>query len=90
TRRCGAENRAAYVTRKGDADSGAVLVKRADPCGCTVFQTIFGTDGSRRWMAVSGDAPIPEPEADAFITRQSRHDEDLWVVEIEASNDWTP
>ncbi|MGE4528770.1 MAG: DUF1491 family protein [Rhodospirillaceae bacterium] len=89
-RRCGAENRAAYVVRRGDADSGAVLVKRTSVEGCTVFQTVFSDDGSRRFLAVTGDAPGPEAEADAFLARQTRIDEDAWVVEVEAPSGWTP
>lgn len=89
-RRCGVENRAAYVVRRGDADSGAVLVKRVSAEGCTVFQTIFSEDGARRWIAATGDAPGAEADADAFLARQTRIDEDAWVVEVEAPPDWTP
>ena len=90
-RRCGVENLSAYVTRKGDPDSGAVLVKRVAPGFlCTVFQTVFGDDGQRQWIAGSGVAPLPEAEADAFIARQTRYDEDIWVIEIEAPETWFP
>jgi len=89
-RRCGAENRAAYVVRRGDADSGAVLVKRVSADGCTVFQTVFSEDGDRRWIAAAGDTPQAEAEADAFVARQARFDDDLWVVEVEAPADWRP
>jgi len=89
-RRCGAENRAAYVVRRGDADSGAVLVKRVSTEGCTVFQTVFAEDGTRRWVAAAGETPQAEAEADAFLARQTRIDEDAWVVEVEAPADWMP
>ncbi len=90
-RRCGVELLPAYVSRKGDADSGAVLVKRVSPgWHCTVFQIVFADDGARVWVAATGDEPKPEAEADAFIDRQARIDDDLWVVEVEAPETWTP
>ncbi|SBW07995.1 conserved hypothetical protein [uncultured Alphaproteobacteria bacterium] len=83
--------RAAYVTRRGDAQSGAVLVKHVGPgFRCTVFQTAFADDGARRWLPMTGDLPVAEAEADAFVARQCRYDEDLWVVEIEAPEGWSP
>ncbi len=86
-----AGGRAAYVTRKGDAQSGAVLVKHVGPGFlCTVFQTVFGEDGERRWMPMTGDAAVPEAEADAYLARQARYDEDIWVVEVEAPEGWAP
>lgn len=90
-RQCTVANRAAYVIRKGDETSGAVLVKHVGPGFlCTVFQTVFADDGERRWLPMSGDAAVAEAEADAFIDRQIRYDEDLWVVEVEAPAGWTP
>jgi hypothetical protein len=90
-RRCGVEMLPAYVTRRGDPDSGAVLVKRVAPgLACTVFQTVFATDGARTWIAATGDTPVAEADADAFISRQIGYDEDLWVVEIEAPKTWVP
>lgn len=90
-RQAQAATRAGYVTRRGDAQSGAVLVKHVGPgFRCTVFQTVFADDGRRRWLPMTGDAPVAEAEADAFVSRQCRYDEDLWVVEIEAPEGWTP
>jgi hypothetical protein len=90
-RRCGVELLPAYVARKGDAESGAVLIKRVSPgWRCTVFQTVFGENGERRWIAASGETPVAEAEADAFVARQTGFDCDLWVVEVEAPETWTP
>ena len=90
-RRCGAEMIPAYVTRRGDADSGAVLIKRVTARdACVVFQMAFGEDGQRQWILATGDDPVMEMDADAFLERQAKYDEDLWVVEVEAAADWLP
>jgi hypothetical protein len=90
-RRCGVELLPAYVARKGDAESGAVLVKRISPgWRCTVFQVVFAENGERAWIAATGEEPVAEAVADAFITRQARIDEDLWTVEVEAPETWVP
>jgi len=90
-RQCMSVNQAAYVTRKGDDTSGAVLIKRVSPGFlCVVFQSVFVDDGQRKWMPMTGPEPVAEAEADAFVARQTRYDEDLWVVEVEAPDYWTP
>jgi len=90
-RRCNAEMISAYVTRQGDADSGAVLVKRVSGRNCcVVFQLAFGEDGKRQWIQATGETPVAEMDADAFVARQAKYDEDLWVVEVEASIEWLP
>jgi len=72
----------AYVTAKGDATAGAVLVKLATLDGrATVFQRSFDmASGERAWVVLAeGD----EAAVDASIVRQRGFDRDLWVIEIE-------
>jgi hypothetical protein len=72
----------AYVTAKGDATAGAVLVKLATLDGhAKAFQRSFDlASGDRVWMVLAeGD----EGAVDALITRQRGFDRDLWVIEIE-------
>jgi len=77
------------VVRRGDADSGAVLVVALAPGGtATVFQVVFDGEGARLWQAVR--AGVAAAEADAFAARQAEIDEDLWIVEVEAPEGWTP
>lgn len=72
----------AFVTRRGDATAGAVLVKTASMDGtATAHQRV--TDpmtGTRRWEVLAAG---PEADVDATITRQRGFDPDLWVIEIE-------
>lgn len=81
-RRLSLEGIAAYVTRRGDATAGAVLVKCARMDGTAVaHQRVLDLmTEQRRWeVLIDG----PEREVDAAIARQSTFDPDLWVIEIE-------
>ena len=74
----------AYVTRKGEPDSGAVLVKIALLDGrARVWSSAYGGDGHRRWIKATGAEPVPDKDAEAYIARAAARDSDLWVVEIE-------
>ena len=72
----------AYVTAKGDATAGAVLVKLATLDGrAQAFQRSFDLmTGSRTWIVLSEG---PEADVDAAIARQLGFDPDLWVIEVE-------
>ncbi len=90
-RQCGVDLLSAYVIRRGDEGAGAVLIKRVSSrSSCVVFQTVYGDSGRRQWIQATGDVPVMEADADAFIERQVRYDEDVWVVEVEASESWVP
>ena len=83
-RRCAVQGTIAVVARKGDPDAGQILLKvNRFAAGCIVHAVAAGIDGARRWMPATGPAPVPEPEADAYIARQVGRDPDLWVLEIE-------
>ena len=72
----------AYVTARGDATAGAVLVKLATLDGAAkAFQRSFDlASGDRVWMVL---AEGEEAAVDASIARQRGVDRDLWVIEIE-------
>ena len=70
-----------YVTARGDATAGAVLVKLATLDGqARAFQRITAFDGTRPWDVLAEGA---EAEVDAAIARARRADPDLWVIEVE-------
>ncbi|MGL5011940.1 MAG: DUF1491 family protein [Paracoccaceae bacterium] len=72
----------AYVTARGDATAGAVIVKLATLDGrAKAFQRSFDLASDARVWVVLLDAD--EPAVDALLTRQRARDPDLWVIEVE-------
>ncbi len=73
---------AAYVTQKGDATAGAVLVKVATLDGrARAFQRSFDLRSDARvWVVLAEGAEV---EVDAILARQKARDRDLWVIELE-------
>jgi hypothetical protein len=71
----------AFVTCRGDATAGAVIVKlnRLDG-SAAAFARSYDATGARVWTPL---ADGPEPEVDAALSRQRGFDPDLWVVELE-------
>ncbi|GHC13267.1 GTP-binding protein [Gemmobacter nanjingensis] len=71
-----------YVTAKGDATAGAVVVKCATLDGqAQAWQRSYDLTADRRvWVILAAG---PEREVDAAITRARQGDPDLWVIELE-------
>lgn len=72
----------AFVTQKGDATAGAVLVKMNTLDGqATAYQRSFDLmTGERCWMVLSEGG---EADVDAALNRQKGFDPDLWIIEVE-------
>jgi hypothetical protein len=72
----------AFVTQRGDATAGAVLVKVATLDGrARAFQRSFDlASDARIWVVLAEGA---EAEVDAVLVRQRARDPDVWVIEIE-------
>ena len=71
-----------FVTAKGDATAGAVLVKVNTLDGrAKAWQRSFElTTGERAWVVLAeGD----EAAVEAALARQRRFDPDRWVIEVE-------
>lgn len=75
----------AGITRKGDPDAGAVLVKVATLDGrARLYAPARDGDGERIWLDLSaGSLGDEEPKVDSYARKRADGDPDVWVVEIE-------
>ncbi len=71
----------AFVTARGDATAGAVIVKlnRLDGTAAT-FARSYDATGARVWTPLAEGA---DQEVEQALARQRRFDPDLWIVELE-------
>jgi hypothetical protein len=71
----------AFVTSRGDATAGAVIVKLNTLDGAArAFARSYDAGGARVWTPL---AEGPDAEVEAALERQRRYDPDLWVIEVE-------
>lgn len=70
-----------FITQKGDATAGAVLVKLNTLDGnATLFQRSYDLDGNRIWVTLAeGD----ECDVDQAAVKQKSFDPDIWILEVE-------
>ena len=76
--------RPGVVLRKGDADSGGVLVVLRGRDGLVVLSQVRAADGALAWMRGTGAAPVDQEAAATYVARQLRFDPDIWVLEFDA------
>ncbi|MFQ5439098.1 MAG: DUF1491 family protein [Paracoccaceae bacterium] len=71
----------AFVTAKGDATAGNVMVKlnTLDGNACA-FQRSFDATGKRIWITLAEGTDV---EVEAALARQRRLDPDIWIIEVE-------
>jgi hypothetical protein len=79
-----ADGRYGVVIRKGDADAGGVVVVLRGHAGVMVLTQIRDAAGQPAWLRGTGETPVEEAAADAYIARQVKYDSDLWVIEFDA------
>ena len=90
-RRCSQSGEGEYILKRGDETAGAVLVKHARPDRtAVVYARRYDIDGDIVWERATGETPVSEKEADAYIDRRVKSDADLWAVEIESRADVPP
>ena len=82
--------RPAAVIRKGDPDSGGILCLLRGRQGLLVLSQVRDAEGRPAWLRATGDVPVDDATADAYVERQVKRDPDLWVVEFEAPDLKTP
>lgn len=83
-RRCNGDGVPAMVVRKGEAQTGTLLVKiNQFEAGCRVLSQARDLDGVLGWMAAFDGGLVDEAEADSYLERAMSRDPDIWVVEIE-------
>lgn len=83
-RRCFATDMAAFLRHRGEAESGAVLLKiNRFEAGCELLEPTMSMAGGRAWMRVTGPEPKPDAEVEAMIERRLKVDPDIWVLEVE-------
>lgn len=82
-RRCELGGAFATVVRKGEARSGAALVKTIDRRDgvAKLYEQAFRGAGESVWMRPL--VSTIEADVDAYVERAVRFDPDVWVVEIE-------
>ncbi len=71
----------AFVTARGDATAGNVLVKLNTLDGqARAFQRSFDPEGNRIWITL---AQGPDHEVETSLARQRGFDRDVWIIEVE-------
>jgi hypothetical protein len=71
------------VLRKGDPNSGSLLLKINLLNGTAKLYGQVRLDEEVVWNALQGYAPIADQEADAYLAREAERDPDVWLLEIE-------
>jgi len=90
-RRCSAEGVPAAVVRRGEKQSGTVILKLNQfERGCRILTQGRDMDGELTWFPALDGALMDEIDADAYIERAANRDPDVWVVEIEHREGWHP
>lgn len=86
-RRCQVNDVPAFVTRRGQADGGAIyiIINRLNGEVDLYIPAPAGLDAGqgRLWSPYATDAVLSSADADDYLARQSGFDPDIWVVEVE-------
>src|SRR5947208_6553681 len=88
-RRCQVEGAPAVLRRRGAEEAGAIFIKidrldgTADVYG-PAPQAVFDeeTPAERAFTVCLPKQPVPGADAETYLTRQIRFDQDLWIVEV--------
>jgi hypothetical protein len=80
------------VVRRGDNNSGTIILKINRLDGTAEVLTQVRYEDERVWTPVSRGGPVPEAEADRYLDKQAEIDPDSWLIEIEdkQGRQWFP
>ncbi|MBI36964.1 MAG: hypothetical protein CL568_05205 [Alphaproteobacteria bacterium] len=90
-RRCNNEGIPATVVKKGEKQSGTVILKinQLDK-NFKVFTQGRNVAGKLMWYPALNDKSVEESEADSYLERTASLDPDVWIIEIEHRDGWHP
>lgn len=73
------------VMRRGDPDAGAILIKldRGRAGFVVLARGYDDASGRQVWTRATGEQPVSETDADAYLERQVKYDPDIWIVAVE-------
>ena len=90
-RRCSNVGIPATVVRRGEKQSGTVVLKlNLLENGCRILTQSRDIDGTLTWFGALDGALVAEAEADAYLERTAKRDPDVWIIEIEHPDGWHP
>ncbi len=80
------------VMRKGDPDSGSILLKINRLDGMVELLGQVWMDDERVWTPLQSPSVLAEAEAEALAAEAAENDPDLWIVEVEdkQGRSWFP
>jgi hypothetical protein len=89
--RCSLEAVPAAVIRKGERQSGMVILKidKRDR-GTIILTQSRDLDGKLIWFPANNGAAYTSTEATTYVDRAISRDPDIWVIEVEHSEGWHP
>ena len=76
----------ATILKKGDADSGALLLvvtSRGRHVGC--LERMFTLDTGDQWQRVGPSESASSIELEEFLAKKTRFDRDLWLIELDTA-----
>ena len=85
-----ADGRPGAVLRKGDPDSGGVLLVLRGREGFSVLSQVRAADGALAWMRATGAALVDPAAVDAYVARPVKYDPANRVLEFEAPDNLPP
>jgi hypothetical protein len=86
-RRSEASGDFAAVLRKGDPDSGSILLIVTSRGRHVAFlERVLSADGFYAWQSAGPGESAGSPEIAEFLGKRARFDEDLWAIELDIAD----